>query len=46
MTEEWKKLVGDQKTPYENMQANEKERYVREMRDYKKKIESSKDGAP
>jgi len=37
MTDEWKVLTPDQKTQFEQMQNREKERYQREMRDYKKK---------
>ena len=44
MTEEWKVLTAENKGQYEEMQNREKERYAREMREYKKKQE--KDGVP
>lgn len=38
MTEEWKTLNDEQKTPYNEMSAREKERYEIEMRAFKEKI--------
>jgi hypothetical protein len=37
MTDEWKNLTPEQKIKYEELSNREKERYEREMREYRKK---------
>jgi len=37
MTDEWKKLTSEQKKKYEDLSQHEKDRYEREMRDYRSK---------
>lgn len=34
MTEEWKALTNEQKVQYDEMSSREKERYIREMKEY------------
>ena len=41
MTEEWKNLTPEQKVWYEQLSQTEKDRYEREMREYKKKLGAS-----
>ena len=41
MTEEWKNLTPEQKVRYEQLSQTEKDRYEREMREYKKKLGAS-----
>ena len=38
MTEEWKSFTDDAKKPYHDLSQKEKDRYEREMREYKEKL--------
>lgn len=38
MTEEWKGLTAEQKVQYDEISNREKQRYEREMKEYRKKL--------